>query len=157
MHVVLCAWRPPAATTASGSKPVASSLACPSSTAGLVAFEDVVRLARHRPTDALAAVPDGRMVLQLQDGLELPRAKLMAEFRIKLPGFTDDMVDRLEAIGFISEIISWKLRLFVPSGVWTEHPGQHGQAAPARPRRPQDGRVSDMSSQAGDLARCSRA
>ena len=109
------------------------------------------------PTDALAAAPDGRTVLQLQDGLELPRAKLMAEFRIKLPGFTDDMVDRLEAIGFISEIISWKLRLFVPSGVWTEHPGQHGQAAPARPRRPQDGRVSDMSSQAGDLARCSRA
>ena len=60
------------------------------------------------PTDT-----DGRMVLQLQDGLELPRAKVMAEFRIKLPGFTDDMVDRLEAIGLISEIISWKLRLFV--------------------------------------------
>ena len=39
----------------------------------------------------------------------------MAEFRIKLFGFTDDMVDRLEAIGFISEIISWKLRLFVPT------------------------------------------
>ena len=67
------------------------------------------------PTDALAAAPDGRTVLQLQDGLELPRAKLMAEFRIKLPGFTDDMVDRLEAIGLISEIISWKLRLFVPT------------------------------------------
>ena len=60
------------------------------------------------PTDT-----DGRTVLQLQDGLELPRAKVMAEFRIKLPGFTDDMVDRLEAIGLISEIISWKLRLFV--------------------------------------------
>ena len=66
------------------------------------------------PTDALAAVPDGT-VLQLQDGLELPRANVMAEFRIKLSGFTDDMVDRLEAIGLISEIISWKLRLFVPT------------------------------------------
>jgi hypothetical protein len=30
-------------------------------------------------------------------------------------GFTDDMVDRLEAIGLISEIISWKLRPFVPT------------------------------------------
>jgi hypothetical protein len=36
------------------------------------------------PTDALPAAPDGRTVLQLQDGLELPRAKVMAQFRIKL-------------------------------------------------------------------------
>ena len=67
------------------------------------------------PTDALAAAPDGRTVLQLQDGLEFPRAKVMAEFHIKLFGFTDDMVDRLEAIDLISDIILWKLRLFLPS------------------------------------------
>jgi hypothetical protein len=67
------------------------------------------------PTDALAAAPDGRTVLQLQDGLELARAKVIAQFRIKVSGFTDDMVDRLKAIGLISEIISWKLRLFVPT------------------------------------------
>ena len=85
----------------------------PSSAAVAQAVEcEVPTLSR---ADALAAVPDGRMVLQLQDSLELPRAKVMAEFRIKLFGFTDDMVDRLEAIGLISDIILWKLRLFVPS------------------------------------------
>ena len=40
----------------------------------------------------------------------------MGEFRVELSGFTDGMVDRLKAIGLISEIISWKLRLFVPTG-----------------------------------------
>ena len=37
-------------------------------------------------------------------------------FRVELTGFTDGMVDRLKAMGLISEIISWKLRLFVPTG-----------------------------------------
>ena len=69
------------------------------------------------PTDALAALLDGRTVLQLQDGLELRRVKVMGEFRVELSGFTDGMVERLKAIGLISEIISWKLRLFVPTGV----------------------------------------
>ena len=68
--------------------------------------------------DALAAVPDGRMVLQLQDGLELRRVKVMGEFRIELTGFTDGMVERLKAIGLISEIIAWKLRLLVPTGAF---------------------------------------
>jgi hypothetical protein len=40
----------------------------------------------------------------------------MGEFRIELSGFTDGMVERLKAIGLMSEIISWKLRLFVPTG-----------------------------------------
>ena len=68
------------------------------------------------PTDALAALLDGRTVLQLQDGLELRRVKIMGEFRVELSGFTGGMVERLKAIGLISEIISWKLRLFVPTG-----------------------------------------
>jgi hypothetical protein len=68
------------------------------------------------PDDAFAAVLDGRTILQLQDRLELRRAKVMGEFRIELSGFTDGMVDRLKAIGLTSEIISWKLRLFVPTG-----------------------------------------
>ena len=41
----------------------------------------------------------------------------MGEFRIELSGFTDGMVDRLKAIGLASEIISWKLRLFMPVGI----------------------------------------
>ena len=68
------------------------------------------------PADAFIAVLDGRTVLQLQDGLELRRVKIMGDFRVELCGFTDGMVDRLKAIGLISEIISWKLRLFVPTG-----------------------------------------
>jgi hypothetical protein len=68
------------------------------------------------PDAAFAALLDGRTILQLQDGLELRRAKVMGEFRVELSGFTDGMVDRLKAIGLISEIISWKLRLFVPTG-----------------------------------------
>jgi hypothetical protein len=67
------------------------------------------------PGDAFTAVLNGRTVLQLQDGLELRRAKVMGEFRIELSGFTDGMVERLKATGLVSEIISWKLRLFVPT------------------------------------------
>jgi hypothetical protein len=68
------------------------------------------------PADAFTAVLDGRTVLQLQGGLELRRVRVMGEFRIELSGFTDGLVDRLKAIGLVSEIISWKLRLFVPTG-----------------------------------------
>ena len=38
----------------------------------------------------------------------------MSAFRIELAGFTDGIVDRLKAMGLTSEIIAWKLRLFVP-------------------------------------------
>jgi len=40
----------------------------------------------------------------------------MSLHRVELVGFTDGMVDRLKAMGLISEIIAWKLRLFVPTG-----------------------------------------
>jgi hypothetical protein len=40
----------------------------------------------------------------------------MGEFRVELSGFTDGLVDRLKAMGLISEIIAWRLRLFVPTG-----------------------------------------
>ena len=66
-------------------------------------------------SDTFAAVLDGPTVMQLQDGLELRRVKVMGEFRIELIGFTDGMIERLKAVGLISEIISWKLRLFVPT------------------------------------------
>jgi hypothetical protein len=68
------------------------------------------------PSDALNALLEGRTALQLEDGLELRRVKVMGEFRVELLGFTDGLVDRLKAIGLISEIITWKLRLFVPIG-----------------------------------------
>jgi len=68
------------------------------------------------PADAWTAVLDRRTILELQDGLSLRRAKVMGLFRVELFGFTDGMVDRLRAMGLISEIIAWKLRLFVPTG-----------------------------------------
>jgi hypothetical protein len=67
------------------------------------------------PADAWSAVLDGRTILELQDGLSLRRAKMMGLFRVELGGFTEGMVDRLKAMGLISEIIIWKLRLFVPT------------------------------------------
>jgi hypothetical protein len=68
------------------------------------------------PADAFAAVLDGRTILHLQEGLEVRRVKVMGDFRIEVSGFTDGMVDRLKAMGLVSEIIAWKLRLFVPVG-----------------------------------------
>jgi predicted RNA methylase len=68
------------------------------------------------PADAFATMLDGKVILQLQGGLELRRASVMREFRVELSGCTDGMVERLKAIGLISEIIAWKLRLFVPTG-----------------------------------------
>jgi hypothetical protein len=38
----------------------------------------------------------------------------MGSDRIELTGFTDTMRDRLRVYGLFSEIISWKLRFFVP-------------------------------------------
>jgi len=67
------------------------------------------------PADAWSAVLDGRTILELQDGLSLRRARVMGLFRVELSGFTEGMVDRLKAMGLISEIIAWKLRLFVPT------------------------------------------
>jgi hypothetical protein len=64
--------------------------------------------------DAYAALVDGRTILDLASGLQLRRARVMGANRIELSGFTDIMRDRLRAYGLFSEIISWKLRFFVP-------------------------------------------
>jgi predicted RNA methylase len=62
------------------------------------------------------AVLDGRSILKLQDGLQLRRVKVMGSHRVELMEFSDGMVDRLKTLGLMSEIIAWKLRLFVPTG-----------------------------------------
>ncbi len=67
------------------------------------------------PEDAFAALMDGRTVLELAESLQLRRARVMGANRIELSGFTDTMTDRLKADGLFAEIISWKLRLFVPT------------------------------------------
>ncbi len=54
--------------------------------------------------------------LILRDGLTLKRSLVMGRHRIELAGFSDLDVQRLKSLGLISEIIAWKLRLFVPVG-----------------------------------------
>ncbi|MCW2249310.1 putative RNA methylase [Azospirillum fermentarium] len=62
------------------------------------------------------ALLEGRAVLHLADGLRLRRVTVMGAHRIELSGFTEGMVERLKALGLMSEIIAWTLRLFVPVG-----------------------------------------
>jgi hypothetical protein len=64
---------------------------------------------------AFVALIDGRTVLGLAEGLQLRRVRVMGVNRIELTGFSDGMRDRLEADGLFHEIISWKLRMFVPT------------------------------------------
>jgi hypothetical protein len=75
----------------------------------------VTRTTALTPDAAFAALMEGRTVLDLAQGLQLHRARVMSAHRIELSGFTDSMRDRLRAYGLFSEIISWKLRMFVPT------------------------------------------
>jgi predicted RNA methylase len=67
------------------------------------------------PDDAFMALMDGKTILDLTDGLQLRRVRVMGANRIELSGFTDPIRDRLRAYGLFHEIISWKLRMFVPT------------------------------------------
>jgi hypothetical protein len=67
------------------------------------------------PEEAWAGLVEGRIGLQLADGLVVRRSRVMNDWRVELIGFTEAMVPRLKALGLISEIISWKLRLFIPT------------------------------------------
>jgi hypothetical protein len=65
--------------------------------------------------DAFTALMAGKTVLDLSEGLQLRRVRVMGANRIELTGFTDAMRERLSAYGLFHEIISWKLRMFVPT------------------------------------------
>ncbi|WP_298745349.1 strawberry notch-like NTP hydrolase domain-containing protein [uncultured Brevundimonas sp.] len=67
------------------------------------------------PAEAFAAVLKGD-TLHLADAMNVRRSLVMGVQRVELVGFTDGMVDRLKAMGLVSEIIAWKLRLFIPTG-----------------------------------------
>ncbi|WP_288039553.1 strawberry notch C-terminal domain-containing protein, partial [Acidiphilium sp.] len=67
------------------------------------------------PDAAFAALMEGRTVLDLAEGLQLRRVRVMNALRIELSGFTEGMRDRLRADGLFGEIISWRLRMFVPT------------------------------------------
>ncbi|BCG83839.1 hypothetical protein MesoLj113b_73810 (plasmid) [Mesorhizobium sp. 113-3-3] len=65
--------------------------------------------------DAFNGLAGGRTMLDLPEGLHLRRVRVMGANRIELSGFTDTMRVRLTAYGLFHEIISWKLRMFVPT------------------------------------------
>jgi len=79
------------------------------------------RTSHLSPDDAFTALIDGKTILDLAEGLQLRRVRVMGVNRIELTGFSEPMRDRLRAYGLFSEIITWKLRFFVP--VDTAGPG----------------------------------
>jgi hypothetical protein len=68
------------------------------------------------PTAAIAAIMQDGASLVLAEGLVLKRSLVMNRQRLELVGFGDSLLDRLKAQGLVSEIMAWKLRLFVPLG-----------------------------------------
>ncbi|WP_353646756.1 hypothetical protein [Mesorhizobium sp. WSM2239] len=75
----------------------------------------------HAPSvsmdEAWTGLIEGLIGMQLADGLSLRRSRVMNDYRVELIGFTNAMVPRLKALELISEIISWELRLFVPTSI----------------------------------------
>lgn len=55
----------------------------------------------------------------------------MNDHHVELIGFTDAIVSRQKVMGLMSEIISWKLRLFVP--INTDGPAMLGQLMQRHP------------------------
>nr|WP_245279732.1 bifunctional class I SAM-dependent methyltransferase/DEAD/DEAH box helicase [Rhizobium leguminosarum] len=63
---------------------------------------------------AWASLVDGSSIVGLAGDMTLRRVRVMNEYRVELTGFMDGMRDWLRSIGLFSEMINWKLRLFVP-------------------------------------------
>jgi hypothetical protein len=66
------------------------------------------------PNDVLSGLLDDGRPVSLRGGLGLRVSTVMNAKRIELTGFSDTEVDQLKSFGFFSEIIAWRLRLFLP-------------------------------------------
>jgi hypothetical protein len=73
----------------------------------------------HSPSlsnpEAWSGVLDRGATLDLAGGLQIRRALVMNAWRIELTGYAEGAVPQWKAQGLISEIIAWRLRLFVPT------------------------------------------
>ena len=67
------------------------------------------------PDEAWHAVIDRGAVLDLAGGRQIRRSLVMRAHRAELTGYPDGAVPQLKALGLMSEIIAWRLRLFVPT------------------------------------------
>ena len=65
--------------------------------------------------DAHALLLSGSGPVSLRGGLALRVSSVMGAKRIELTGFRDTEVEQLKSFGFFSEIIAWRLRLFLPA------------------------------------------
>ena len=65
--------------------------------------------------EAWRAVIDRGAVLDLAGDLQIRRSLVMGAHRIELTGYSDGAVPQLKALGLTSEILAWRLRLFVPT------------------------------------------
>ncbi|MBL0965265.1 MAG: strawberry notch C-terminal domain-containing protein, partial [Blastomonas sp.] len=81
--------------------------------AASVAGDGAVRI---EAGEAWRLLNEGAAVIDIAEGQSLRRVRAMNEWRIELLGFNDLGVARLKAMGLISEIVSWKLKLYVPAG-----------------------------------------
>ena len=87
------------------------------------------------PDEAWTAVLDRGATLDLAGDLQIRRVARHGAHRVELTGYTDGAVPQLKALGLISEIIAWRLRLFVPTAPTT------GPGDPRRPPRPPSARA----------------
>ncbi|WP_448140512.1 strawberry notch-like NTP hydrolase domain-containing protein [Sphingopyxis fribergensis] len=81
----------------------------------------VASVVRDGPCDlpkaeAWRMLQQGEVLFHLTEGQMLRRVRAMNDWRIELTGFNDLGVERLKTMGLISEIVSWKLKLYVPAG-----------------------------------------
>jgi hypothetical protein len=67
------------------------------------------------PDEAWNAVLDRGATLDLAGGPQIRRALVMNAWRVELAGYADGAVPQWKALGLVSEIIAWRLRLFVPT------------------------------------------
>jgi hypothetical protein len=66
-------------------------------------------------SEAWSAVLDRGATLDLAGDLQIRRSMVMNAYRVELTGYADGAVPQLKALGLVSEIIAWRLRLFIPT------------------------------------------
>ncbi len=103
------------------------------------------------PDDAFAALMDGRTILDLAEGLQLRRVRVMGANRIELTGFTDTMRDRLGPMASSMRSSRGSSGCSCRPTPRAGDPGEGAGALPDRARRRPGGRVT-MTRDAAELA-----